>query len=302
MQKIIEKKLPFRVEKNIKFFIKSDHYSDTFGKQWNRFSYTQIDNSGNNHSYTRFFRETGMNSEDFDKKNILEIGSGAGRFTNIILIHTNAFVYSVDSSDAVFANYENNQNISNGRLNLYKASIYDLPFERNQFDIVICLGVLQHTPDPVNTIKCLCEQVKKNGKIIVDFYPYNGFWTLISAKYFLRPLTSRLSVNYLFNFYKEKIPKLIKLYYFFKKNKLGVLTRFLPIADISNTIPENLEKSLFEEMVLLDTIDMLSPKYDKPQKLNKIKKLIQNQNFNITFAGKIKYDPYSSTVVRGIKN
>ena len=55
-------------------------------------------------------------------------------------------------------------------------------------------------------------------------------------------------------------------------------------------------------MVLLDTIDMLSPKYDKPQKLNKIKKLIQNQNFNITFAGKIKYDHYSSTVVRGIKN
>ena len=28
-------------------------------------------------------------------------------------------------------------------------------------------------------------------------------------------------------------------------------------------------------MVLLDTIDMLSPKYDKPQKLNKIKKLIK---------------------------
>ena len=189
-----------------------------------------------------------MSSKDFENKNILEIGSGAGRFTNIILLHTNANVYSIDSSDAVLANYDNNHSISQGRLNLYKASIYDLPFETNQFDIVICLGVLQHTPDPVKTIKCLCEQVKKNGIIIVDFYPYNGFWTLISAKYFLRPITSRLSVNYLFSFFQKKIPQLIKLYFFLKKNNLGVFTRFLPIADISNTIPKNVDKSLFEEI------------------------------------------------------
>ena len=75
----------------------------------------------------------------------------------------------------------------------------------------------------------------------------------------------------LFNFYKSKISHFIDLYYFFKKFNLGILNRFLPIADISNTIPQNISRDLLEEMVLLDTIDMLSPKYDMPQKISKIK-------------------------------
>jgi len=38
---------------------------------------------------------------------VLEVGSGAGRFTEVIL-KTGARVYSFDLSDAVLANYANN--------------------------------------------------------------------------------------------------------------------------------------------------------------------------------------------------
>ena len=44
--------------------------------------------------------------------------------TDIILKHTKANVYSIDSSNAVFANLNNNKEYIGGRLNLYKASVW----------------------------------------------------------------------------------------------------------------------------------------------------------------------------------
>ena len=298
--KLISK--PLKYKNSISYYINEKNYSDSFGRQWNKFTKTQIDDSNNTQSYDRFFNETGLYPNDFKNKKILEIGSGAGRFTNIILNHTDGIVYSVDSSDAVIANYENNKKYINKRLFLYKASLYQLPFSLNQFDIVICFGVIQHTPDIKKTIDCLCEQVKKNSILIVDFYPYNGFWTMISAKYILRHITKRLSFNTNYYIFKKSIKYLISIYFFLEKVNLRFLNRFVPIADISNTIPKNLNPKQLEEMVLLDTVDMFTPKYDRPQKIFKISKLISNNNFNILFAGKINYKNLTSTVIRGKKN
>ena len=75
------------------------------------------------------------------------MGSGAGRFTNIILKYTDAIVYSVDSSSSVEVNFDNNKKYVNKRLFLFHSSLYQLPFELNQFDVVICFGVIQHTPN-----------------------------------------------------------------------------------------------------------------------------------------------------------
>ena len=291
-------KKPIKFSNHIYHYI-NDYYTDNFGLQWNEFRSTQIDKSNNSNSYDRFFNETGLKKSDFNNKKVLEVGSGAGRFTNILLKYTNAEVHSVDSSDSVYANLKNNFDFINNRLNLYKASIYDLPFKDKQFDLVICFGVLQHTPDIKKTINSLCDQVKKGGLIIIDFYPYNGFWTLISAKYILRPITKRLKYQTVKTFFSKHIKKLIYLYFLLKKYKLGFLNRFVPIADISNTIPEHLDNKILEEMVLLDTIDVYTPKFDRPQKLNRIKNMILSNHFEILFAGKIKYSNLISTVVRG---
>ena len=299
--KIILKKKPLKIYKNIHFFQNDDYYTDSFGLQWNEFTKTQIDNINHSNSYDRFFNETGLKNTQFKNKKVLEVGSGAGRFTNVLMKHTSAEVHSVDSSDSVFANLKNNIEYNKKRLNIYKATVYDLPFVEGQFDIVICFGVIQHTPNIKKTIDNLCKQVKPSGLIIVDFYPYNGFWTLISAKYILRPITKRLKYETVKSFYKKHIKKLIKIYYFFEKYKLNIFKRFIPIVDISNTIPKNINQKLLEEMVLLDTIDIYTPKYDQPQKVKKIKSMIESNNFNILFAGKINYLNFTSTVVRGKK-
>ena len=47
---------------------------------------------------------------------------------------------------------------------------------------------------------------------------------------------------------------------------------------------------------------MLSPEYDRPQKISKLKLLVENNDISVTFSGIIKYKNFSSAVIRGIKN
>src|SRR5262245_34536081 len=116
-------------------------YVDGFGIQWNQFRRTQLDSfSGTTISRDRLFATTGWPSRLQDDV-ILEAGSGAGRFTEVLLA-TGATVVSFDLSDAMWANRANNG--SNARLLLLKADIRTLPFRAASFDRVLCLGVLQH--------------------------------------------------------------------------------------------------------------------------------------------------------------
>jgi ubiquinone/menaquinone biosynthesis C-methylase UbiE len=47
-----------------------------------------------------------------------------------------------------------------------------LPFQDQQYDFVVCLGVIQHTPNPEQTITSLFKQVKPGGWLIIDHYTF----------------------------------------------------------------------------------------------------------------------------------
>ena len=281
---------------------KEKNYTDNFGYQWNKYRKTQIDDNLLQSSKIRFFNETNFTKEDLDNKNILEVGSGAGRFTNIIMKYSNANLHSVDSSTAVYANFENNKLfIDNKRLKIYKCTLYDMPFIEKQFDIVLCLGVLQHTPNIKETIISLTDQLKKGGTIVIDFYPYKGFWTYIHAKYLFRFFTTKMNNKKLHNFIDSYIDVAIKFYLFLNKIGLHFLTRFIPIPDLKKTFPLDIEYNKLREMVLLDTFDMLSPKFDRPQKIKTVTNILKKNNIKILFSGIKKYSFFSSAVVKGIR-
>jgi SAM-dependent methyltransferase len=284
--------------------VNDQNYADSFGFQWNKFQQTQIDREASQLKFSeeRFFAATGWDKENLAGKNILEVGSGAGRFTRIVLEKTGANLYSIDYSDAVSANYKNNSHY-NGRLNLFQASIYEMPFADNSFDKVFCFGVLQHTPDFKRSVKCLIDKAKPGGEIIVDFYPVNGWWTKIHAKYLLRPWTKKMSHEKLLKKIDKNADRLIRLYHFFDKLKIGKLVnRFLPVCDIKGTLPQNLTKEQLREWVVLDTFDMFSPEHDHPQKISTVKKWFEEFGTEVTFSGFISYSGNAKVaVVKGIK-
>ena len=281
--------------------VKDDNYTENFGFQWNRFVETQIDKSSDlDISKKRFFAETGWDKEDLYGKNVLEVGSGAGRFSQIVLDFTKADLYSVDYSNAVEANFKNNG--SNPRLHLFQASIYELPFAKNQFDKVFCIGVLQHTPDVEKSVKALVEMVKPGGELVVDFYPYKGWWTKVQAKYFLRPFTKKMSHEKLYKKIDSSIDRLIKTYRFFSKIGLKNMNRFLPICDIDGTLPRDLPYKQLRDLCVLDTFDMFSPQYDQPQKLSAITNYFKKYGMENVLGSEIKYDNCKASVVKGTRS
>lgn len=277
------------------------NYTESFGFQWNKFAPTQIDKSANlTISKNRFFSETGWDKEDLSGKYILEVGSGAGRFTQIILDFTNAELYTVDYSNAVEANFKNNGR--HARLKIFQASIYELPFAPAQFDKVICLGVLQHTPDFERSIKALIDMAKPGGEVIVDFYPIRGWWTKLQAKYLLRPLTKKMDHEKLYKKIDANIDWLIKASKILSKIKLNKLNRFLPLCDIEGTMPKNLSYQQLRALCVLDTFDMFSPEYDRPQKITAVVNWFNKYNMQNVWGGEVKYDNGKAAVVKGIKS
>ena len=166
----------FPVVNGIPRFCALDNYSKSFGYQWNSFDRTQLDPfSGSDHSYQRFYCETGWNPKQLNSCSVLEVGCGAGRFSEVFLRTTSGVLHSVDYSSAVDANSRNNSAYGE-RLQLSQASIYELPFPDNSFDKVFCLGVLQHTPVFADSVASLIRKARVGGEIVVDFYPINGWY------------------------------------------------------------------------------------------------------------------------------
>ncbi len=281
--------------------VEDDNYTENFGYQWNKFAGTQVDKASKlDISTVRFFAETGWDKEDLTGKNVLEVGSGAGRFSQVILDSTKANLYSVDYSNAVEANFKNNG--PNERFNLFQASIYEMPFEKAQFDKVFCLGVLQHTPDVEKSVKALIDMAASGAEVVVDFYPIRGWWTKLHAKYIFRPITKKMTHEQLYKKIDRNINWLIKTYKFFSKIGLGkIVNRFLPIVDIDGTLPKNLTPEQLREWCVLDTFDMFSPEYDQPQRISTVVKWFNKYGIKDVWGGNITYENCYAAVVKGIK-
>ncbi len=293
----------FPISRGVPRITLGENYTDNFGMQWNKFDRIQLDREADGHSISRkrFFAETQWHTQDLNGENVLEVGSGAGRFSKVLLEHTCANLYSVDYSDAVTANFKNNHLIAPDRFHLFQASIYEMPFPDNSFDKVVCLGVLQHTPDFDASVKALISKARPGGEIVVDFYPIKGWWTKIHAKYILRPITKHLSHERLMQMVESNIDWLMKLQQILDYLGLGGLARFLPVVDIQGTLPKYLSESEKREWAVLDTFDMFSPEYDNPQRIIDVVAMFKRHGADVTFAGFEHFDGFSAAVVRGNK-
>lgn len=277
------------------------NYAENFGFEWNEFQKTQIDKfSGRRISEERFFTETGWNAAEMAGQDVLEAGSGAGRFTQVVLDRTGAELYSIDYSAAVDANFRNNG--PHPRLHLYQASIYELPFAPGSFDKVFCLGVLQHTPDFRKSLEALAAMVKPGGELVVDFYPIRGWYTKLHAKYLLRPLLKNMPHDKLLRLIRRNAGWMIAFTRF--NNHIGIgrfINRFVPVCDVQRTLPQGLPPETLKEWVVLDTFDMFSPAYDQPQRPETVKVWMEGAGMEQVSAQYVRYgeEQLVAPVVKG---
>ncbi len=290
----------FPIVGDIPRFCGSDNYSNSFGFQWNLFAQTQIDNySESKLSEARFYGQTLWNPLSLDGLSVLEVGSGAGRFTEVFLRTTRADLYSLDYSNAVEANLRNNLRYRD-RLCLAQASIYAVPFPDYSFDKIFCFGVLQHTPSFKDSIAAIVQKAKFGGEVVVDFYPVNGWYTKLHSKYILRPITKRLPKRFLLCIIRINIRWMALLFDALCRLNLGAFTRFIPITDL-RLFPKTLTTEQRLEWAVMDTFDAFSPQFDHPQNVNNVIRMFEECGCVVTFAGQARYDGGSSMVVRAVR-
>ena len=171
------------------------NYAAGFGDQWKKFRSTQLDSySKTSISHDRLRRclgeELWRSLDQPGRFEVLEAGCGAGRFTEVLLKLRGVSLTSIDFSAAVEPNQENCP--QSDRHRIAQCDINAAPFEPQQYDVVVCLGVIQHTSNPEQTIASLYEQVKPGGRLVIDHYTHTlSRYTKISAL-LLRPILKRL--------------------------------------------------------------------------------------------------------------
>jgi SAM-dependent methyltransferase len=242
----------------------SETYADAFGLQWKVFRRTQLDS----YTHTTISRDRARHClgeeawallQRQPPIDVLEVGCGAGRFTEVLLAG-GARVTSVDLSSAVEANQENFP--QDDRHRIVQADVRRLPFAPRQFDIVFCLGTIQHTPDSEETIARLYEQVRPGGWLVIDHYAYSLAALTKTAPLF-RMILRRVSPERGLAWSERLVRLFFPLHKAARKSRLAqaLLSRVSPVYAYFHTYP--LSDDLQWEWALLDTHDALTDWYKR---------------------------------------
>ena len=246
-------------------FVQPEVTTSAFGYEWNKHPRTQLDSeNGMLVSQERFYRQTNW-PKNLSGQKILEVGSGAGRFTEIA-VKTGANVISVDASQAVDANWNNNGDSPN--LILCQASLYNLPFRPGYFDKVFCFGVLQHTPDVSLAFSTIAKFVKPGGELVVDVYNKNYWRNYHTPIYLIRPITKRIAHDRLYRWISWLAPWLLPVSTWLRQNIPIIgwqMSATIPLTNYFGLLPTK-SIELVEQYSILDTFDTLSPMYIKPER------------------------------------
>lgn len=250
------------VVKGIPRFVGLDSYASGFGLQWNAFRKTQLDShTGTSVSRDRLTRCLGGSLEAVRGRSVLEVGCGAGRFTELLL-GAGARVLACDLSSAVEANYANCS--AWPEYFVCQADARRIPVAPHTFDYVVCLGVIQHTPNPEETIAALARYVCPGGMLVIDHYSHNYALTL--PRRLLRGLLIRLPSATAKRVAIAVARALLPLHRISWSEKRGrwrlraPLRRLSPLLDYYEDYPQLGEK-LLAEWAVLDTHDTLTDYY-----------------------------------------
>ncbi len=134
----------------------SKHYDDIFTK-------------GEQKHFTSFITTGKPSSEasqiiqqiNWKKKKVLDVGCGTGNFA-FLASEQGANVLGIDFSTIAIKTAK--KTFSSPNLDFKKMDIFKLT---GKFDVIVSIGTLEHTDDPLKCLKFLKRHLNPNGKIII---------------------------------------------------------------------------------------------------------------------------------------
>lgn len=247
------------VHEGVQDFVQADSYADAFGIQWREWSRTQLDSHTRTQvSKRRLLDALGTElSSNLGKRSVLEAGCGAGRFTEILL-ERGADVLSVDLSEAAFVNAKNCP--PGDKHVIARADATRLPLMGQQFDLVLALGMVQHTRSSKETLIALWDMVKPGGYLVVDHYA-SGLRYFLQVKPLYRQFLKRQPPDRAMKLCNALYDLWAPLHrHFTSRFGRRMLARVSPIVYFTDELPE-LSEGDKDAWGRLDTFDSLTDWY-----------------------------------------
>jgi 2-polyprenyl-3-methyl-5-hydroxy-6-metoxy-1,4-benzoquinol methylase len=255
-----------------RFVAAAENYSENFAFEWQRWGRVQIDRfAGHRLSTQRFIADSRWPPEWVQGKTVLDAGCGAGRFTDVAAT-LGARVIAIDLSGAVSAARRNTE-ANRASVDVVQASLLRLPFRKNIFDGIFCMGVIQHTPDPRGIMANLPALLKPSGKLCYNFYETDWRTRFQPLKYALRSITPHLphAVNHALALFLTTL--------FFPLSWLLSHVRYVRFVNIMLPICASHDPALTLRQqflwTLLDTFDWYTPRYEIRQSHTRVAALLR---------------------------
>lgn len=262
----------FPIVRGIPRFVPEDNYAKSFGFQWNKFREVQLDSmNGATYSRDRYEAEAGWHEDELEGEWLLDAGCGAGRFAEVSATYGPKLV-AMDFSAAVDAAAETLADFPNAHV--VQGNLLCPPFKPQSFAYAYCIGVVQHTPDPVRVIKNILQCVRPGGEFALTIYG-RRIYSKLSGKYLIRPITKRVPQKLLLSAIEKSMPVVFPVTdKLFNLPVVGRGFRFaIPVANWPDDKGFTHEQRVME--TIQDTFDALSPTYDNPMSPREVEAVLK---------------------------
>ena len=282
-----------------RFVQDQEDYAKNFGFQWNTWHSAQSQTRSNFDHAAVLKERSGLWDEgvELEGKSLLECGMGGGDDTEMLLTLPLAEIHAFDISRSVerAAKY-----LSDDRLTISQASIFEIPYPPESFDFVWCHRVIQHTPDPERALRCVCKMVKPGGFLFAHSYKRSRKH-MREFRYKYRPITTRMPQLWIYRFLNWFGAPLHDL-----QTLLGLTSlsrelgrQWVPFYKCSRQQTEGMSRAEIIDFERLITFDALTPQFDLPMTTEKFTGILADEDFEVTWL----FDPEVSPVIaRAVKH
>lgn len=124
-------------------------------------------------------------------KQVLDVGCGGGILSES-MAHRGANVTGIDMGEAPLAVARLHRHESGAQVDYQQSTAEDFAAKHaGQFDVVTCLEMLEHVPDPSSVITACTQLVKPGGHVFfstINRNPKSFLFAIVGAEYVLRML------------------------------------------------------------------------------------------------------------------